>query len=92
MANSFYVDIEALNNYTIFLNSTINKLNEELHVLKKSTRQFAALQNDQVAVKAEAVVNDLIKIFEKFNSEIEQMNKKVREDYDLYMQYLKSFR
>lgn len=91
MANSFYVDINALEKYSAFLNSVVRKLNEDLDVLKKTTRQFRALQNDDVSENAEAAVNQLIKIFEKFNLEIEKMDKVVKEDYELYQRYLKTF-
>lgn len=92
MASKFYVDIDALNEYSNFLKKAVNELNINLDVLNRANRNLIVLHQDEVSRKVTSSIKNLNIIFKRFSVEVEKMSKKVNDDYELYVKYLKSFK
>lgn len=92
MASKFYVDIDALNEYSNFLKKAVNELNINLDILNRANRNLIVLHQDEVSRKVTSSIKNLNIIFKRFSVEVEKMSKKVNDDYELYVNYLKSFK
>ena len=89
MPSKFYVNVDALNNYSNYLKKWIRKEDAQITYLSKANSKFQYLLHDSICEQVNSLILQFKNNISKLNIEFEKMQKEVNKDYELYKVYLK---
>lgn len=80
--NRFYIDINALDEYSKFLKKCMVDINTQVALVNKANAQYQSICHDDVSPQVDMHIKTLKKVFDKFSIEVDNMSKKVKKDYE----------
>ena len=89
MSSRFYINIDALNEYSKFLKKCIVDINKQVTDISKANNQYQMVCHDNVAPQVDLHIKKLKKVFDKFSLEIDKMSKNVQKDYEKFNRFNK---
>ena len=92
MIKRFYVDINALNEYSKFLNMSMSNANSHLIAISKAHNNLQAVMQDDITRQVSERIGKQKKIFANFTVEVDTMSKNVKQDFELYQAYSKKLK
>jgi len=92
MNKEFYVDIDALRDYSRFLKNSVLGIQKNVSFIVKENLKYQMQLRDNTSKEVDVHINQLKKIFDDFSNEIDAISKNVNKEYELYLAYTKKIK
>lgn len=89
MIKKFYVDVKELDNYSRFLTKSINDINVRIDKVSRANNKYQSAIKDDIATAVDIRIKKMKRLFTNFELDVNELNKKIKEDYQTYLLYLK---